>query len=78
VCAHHLTEPGHLDGGRPALGHRVVRLGRIPERRPGVVQLLIAYQQVVVAGPAEGGYAVVAAGQVSAVVEHDRRLGVVE
>ena len=43
-----------------------------------VVDLVVADQHDVVAAVAEGAHAVVPAGQRRAVVEHDRRLGVVE
>src|SRR6202008_1412768 len=42
-----LAEAGHLDGRGTALGHRVVGLARVAERRAGVVQLVVADEEVV-------------------------------
>ena len=75
-----LAVAGHLDRGRAALGHGVVRLGGVAEGRARVVDLVVADERDVAPRPpaAERGHAVVAAGQHGPVVERHRGLGVVE
>ena len=70
---------GDLDGGRATA--RVGVVGRAGAERAGdgAVDLVVADQPHVALLPAEGGHAVVAAGQHGAVVEdHGRAVGVVE
>ena len=74
-----LAVAGHLDRGRAALGHGVVRLGGVAEGRAGLLTSWLRTSMTLPRRrPAERGHAVVAAGQHGAVVERHRRLGVVE
>ena len=76
--ADHLPEAGHLDGGRAALGHGVIRHAGVPEGWSRVVELVVPHQDVVAVRTTERSHPVVTPWQHRAVIEDDGRLGVVE